>query len=168
MDASATGLDLTGTDCSDGLARCTGGQVMVSRAAHVPSPCGGRGERGPACACPWDVRGRCASGCAVEGLEAIASPDAAMAQLCRAREPVARPRAPTDPPASVCARTGVACVDGIVVACAAIGRPAETLGVCLYGCESGVGLPDDVSPGAPAIADGAAAILCRRSHAERQ
>jgi hypothetical protein len=160
---------LGGTDCSDGLARCVGGRVEISRAAHVPDPCGGPGEsRGEACTCPWDVVGRCDTTCAVEGLEVLARAELARVQLCRSRTQVARPRLPTDPQPRVCAHEGVVCRDGLVEACARAGLPSTVLAVCSYGCQPAVGMVDDVTPGARAIADGAAEILCRRDDAERR
>lgn len=164
-------LDLSGTDCSDGLLRCTGGRVEASRAAHLPHPCGAArmGEREPACQCPWDVVGACPSGCASDGLEAIGAPtDAGVAQLCRPDVPVARPVLPGDPiPIDICAHEGVACVDGIVRTCEAPGQPVRALAMCLDGCQRHVGI-DDVDPGALTNPDGLVSILCQRGHAERR
>ena len=169
-------LGLEGTDCSDGLLRCVGGNVEASRAAHVPYPCRAeqRGERRIACECPWDVVGRCASGCASEGLEALGAPtDAGVAQLCRPDAPVARPFLPGDPASStICTIEGVACVDGIVRACQAPGHVSRPLATCLMGCQSHVGIDTwggaETDPGAPRDLDGVVSILCRRDHAERR
>ncbi|MBX3224064.1 MAG: hypothetical protein KF795_26350 [Labilithrix sp.] len=169
-------LGLEGTDCSDGLLRCVGGDVEASRARHLPYPCGAtkRGENQPACACPWEVIARCATGCASEGLEAIGEPsDAGAAQLCRPDAPIARPVLPGDPiPDAICTTEGVACVDGIVRACEAPGHTARALATCLHGCASHVGIDawvgDDAVPGAPKDPDGVVSILCRRDHAERR
>ncbi len=163
-------LDLSGTDCSDGLLRCRDGRVEASRAAHVPAACGGgrTGERQPACECPWDVVATCASGCASDGLEVIGAPtDAGTAQLCRPDVPVARPVLPGDPiPNEICATAGVACVDGIVRTCEAAGHPARPLATCLDGCQPHVGI--DVEPGETKNPDGLVSILCQRRHAERR
>ncbi len=164
-------LDLSGTDCSDGLLRCVEGRVEASRTAHLPYPCGAEnaGERQRACACPWDVVASCPSGCASEGLEVIGAPtDAGAAQLCRPDAVVARPVLPGDPiPNEVCPREGVACVDGIVRACEGPGLPTRALATCLNGCQSHVGI-DDVDPGAWKNPDGLVSILCQRGHAERR
>lgn len=163
-------LDLSGTDCSDGLLRCRDGHVEASRAAHLLHPCGGRksGERGPACECPWDLVATCPSGCASEGLEVLgAATDAGTAQLCRPDAPVARPVLPGDPiGADICAAAGVACVDGIVRICEATGQPTRALATCLHGCQPHVGI--DIEPGESTNPDGLVSILCLRGHAERR
>jgi hypothetical protein len=170
------GLELAGTDCSDGLLRCVGGRIEASRLAHLPHPCGadrsGEAHRA-ACACPWDPLGRCASGCAVDGLEVLGAPsDAGAAQLCRPDAPVARPLLPDDPaPTEVCAGRSVACVDGIVRTCEAAGRVTRPLAVCLHGCAMAVAIDstgDTADPGAAARPDGLVAILCQRDQAERR
>lgn len=168
-------LDLTGTDCSDGLLRCRDGRVEASRAAHLPYPCGaGRsGERPAACECPWDAVAACPSGCVRDGLEVIGAPDAGTEQLCRPDFPVARPVLPGDPiPSEICAGEGVACADGIVRVCEAPGQPVRALATCLNGCQPHVGIDIDpgidIGHGAPKDPDGLASILCRRRHAERR
>jgi len=169
-------LDLTGTDCSDGLLRCRDGRVEASRTAHLPHPCGAArsGERQVACECPWDVVAACPSGCASEGLEVLGAPDAGVVDaLCRPDEPVARPILPGDPiPSEICAREGVACVDGSVRICEAPGQPVRLLARCLEGCQPHVGIDVDpgieTEPGASTNLDGLASILCRRRHAERR
>lgn len=154
-------LGLEGTDCSGGLARCEDGVVMASRTARVPASCAegiAPEDREQACACPWEVALRCETGCAVPGLVAAVSVSDA-AQLCRPRSPVLRDIAPGDPTsAAICAEPGLDCVDGVVRACEAAGRPARLLGACIHGCAVRVA----VDPGDWAIADGAAVILCRR------
>lgn len=160
-------VDLGGTDCSDGLVRCSGDRVEASRLAHLPHPCGGSPEGQGSCACPWDVVARCASGCAVPELVAIADPDAGAAQLCRPERPVARPILPGDPAAleaRICADRSVVCRDGVVRICDAPGAAERAVAACIAGCATEIA----VDHGASAIGDGVAAILCRRDHAERR
>ena len=178
--ASGSGLDpslLSGTDCSDGLARCVDGRVEVSRLAHLPAACGslksGAPEKaGAACACPWDAVSQCA--CAEPGMEIVAAPDVASEQLCRPAEVVARPLSAVDaPPSDVCSSAGTECRDGFLRACDAPGRPVRALGICVNGCESRVALAAEPSAapaagGASPTLDGIAGILCRRAHAERR
>ena len=152
-------------DCSDGLARCFSGQVAVSIAGHVPSPCTAPKELPGACTCAWAPAGSCAAGCVKEGLQVEATREAAVEQLCATPEPVLRPATPAETAqVTICAEEGVSCVEGVVRACVARGQPARLAGVCVSGCASGVALePGDVLTG-----DGAASILCRRAHAERR
>ncbi len=161
----AAAFDLGGTDCSDGLARCFSGQVAVSIAGHVPSPCTAPKELPGACTCAWAPAGSCAAGCVKEGLQVEATREAAVEQLCATPEPVLRPATPAETAqVTICAEEGVSCVEGVVRACVARGQPARLAGVCVSGCASGVALePGDVLTG-----DGAASILCRRAHAERR
>ena len=64
----------------------------------------------------------------------------------------------------VCANTGIDCIDGVVRACDAIGRPVRTLAICLYGCDEAVGFVDgEEALLATASLDGLTAIVCRRS-----
>ena len=165
-------LDLSGTDCSDGLLRCRDGRVEASRAAHLPHPCGSRkpAEQGSACDCPWDFVATCPSGCAIEGLDVFGgggANDGGAAQLCRPDVPVARPFFPGDPvPNEICASEHVACVDGIVRTCERPGQPVRPLAICLFGCQPHVGV--DIEPGEPVNLDGLASILCQRDQAERR
>jgi hypothetical protein len=162
---SGPSVELGGTDCSDGLARCTDGNVEISLMGHVPHPCAAPKERSAACACPWKVAGRCSAGCVSEGLEVAAAPEVALVQLCAPVEAVSRPVLATEATVvTICADDGVSCVDGIVRSCAARGQPAQLVSVCVHGCAPGATLdPDDLRTG-----NGPAAILCRRAHAERQ
>jgi hypothetical protein len=164
-DAAATTLDLGGTDCSDGLARCSAGQVEVSIAGHVPHPCTAPQERPGACACPWQHAGSCAAGCVKDGLEVVAAPEIAREQLCASTAMVLRPATVAESAAvTICADDSVSCIDGMVRVCPAPGQPARLAGACANGCATGISLDQgDVVAG-----DGAAAILCRRAHAERQ
>jgi hypothetical protein len=163
----ASDLDLAGTDCADGLARCVGGSVEVSRLAHVPHPCAAPGDRPGACACPWDVAARCAEGCAGEGVEVLAAAPIAVAQLCRPNEPVVRPLGLADPAEEgVCSDREIACKRGRIVTCDAAGQPPRAVAACLHGCAFSIGLSSD--HGAAPTLDGAAAILCRRRDAERR
>jgi hypothetical protein len=86
QDRRRAGLDLSGTDCPVGLARCVAGRVEVSRGGFVPYPCvppaGASGpEKRAACECGWDSAGACATGCAAEGFEIVAGAEPARAQL---------------------------------------------------------------------------------------
>lgn len=165
------GTSLGGTDCSDGLVRCVEGRVEASRLAHLPHPCGSMKEGRNECVCPWDTVRICASGCAVEGLVAIADPDAGSQQLCRV-EPAAlgaivRPPLPGDPAflaPRICNDVRLACIEGAVRSCTGAGSPEQVLAVCLHGCDPGIA----IDHGESVIDDGAAAILCRRAHAERR
>lgn len=165
------GGTLAGTDCSDGLVRCVEGRVEASRLAHLPHPCGSLKEGRNECACPWDTVATCGQGCAVEGLVAIADPDAGGRQLCRV-EPAAfgaviRPPLPGDPgivSPRICNDVGVDCIEGSVRSCSGAGTPEQVLAVCVHGCDPGIA----IDHGERMIGDGAAAILCRRAHAERR
>jgi hypothetical protein len=162
---AAPSFDLQGTDCSDGLARCVEGRVETSVAAHVPHPCTPSREKPGSCECPWQVAGRCEAGCVKDGVEVVATPDVARAQLCAATEPLLRPLLPAETASvSICADEGVSCVDGVVRACATRGQPAAAIGGCAHGCAAGIG----VEPGDVLTGNGCAAILCRRTHAERR
>jgi hypothetical protein len=161
---AAGSFDLGGTDCSDGLARCTGGRVEVSVAGHLPFPCAA-GEKSGACACAWQAAGTCPTTCLKDGLEVVAAAAVARVQLCAPPEPAARPLLPSESAAvPICADESAACVDGIVRACAGPGQPARLVAACVGGCAPGIGVEaDDLLTN-----DGAAAILCRRAHAERR
>jgi hypothetical protein len=162
--ADAGGFDLGGTDCSDGLARCTAGRVESSVAGHLPFPCAA-GEKSGACACTWRAAGECPAGCLKDGLEVVAAAEVARIQLCAPTEPALRPLLPSESAVvSICADESVACVDGVVRTCAGPGQPARLVAACVGGCAPGIGVePDDVLTN-----DGVAAILCRRAHAERR
>ena len=153
-DAGGGAFDLGGTDCSDGLARCVDGRVEVSLAAHVTQA-----------ECPWQNVGTCPSGCVTSGLEVVATADVARVQLCKAEEPLLRPVLPSETSVvTICADEGVTCADAVVRTCAVRGQPARLVSACVSGCASGIG----VEPGDVLTSDGAAAILCRRAHAERR
>jgi hypothetical protein len=183
QDRRRAGLDLSGTDCPVGLARCVAGRVEVSRGGFIPYPCapppGASGpEKRAACECGWDQAGSCATGCAADGFEVVADAETARAQLCRPELPVARPFGPADPPLpGVCADEGIACVDGVVRLCEGAGKPLRPLALCAQGCAVTVGVPEgsvsathtDTGGAGPArTGDGVAEILCRRAHAERR
>lgn len=165
-------IDLGGTDCSDGLARCVHGTLEVSRLAHLPSPCvspGASPERSAAaCACPWESAGPCRQGCALEGALVVVPPEAARAQLCKPApdELTARPpRADELARVDVCPEDGARCRDGIVHRCERAGSPSRVLGACMLGCATEVA---GVEAGEAETTDGLLAILCRRSTAERR
>jgi hypothetical protein len=192
------GIDLSGSDCSDGLLRCVDGRVEASRAAHLPEPCdpAARPEGDP-CACPYDLVLTCALGCAAEGMDVIGAPtDAGAAQLCRPAAPSARGLGPSDVVApEICAEEGYRCADGIVRMCARRGQPSRPTARCVNGCQTLVALPAELAGGGANIPngpsaggndtdtvhgaltsyhgatvnpDGVASILCRRVDAERR
>jgi len=162
--SNAGAIDLGGTDCSGGLARCVGGQVELSLAAHLPARCA-PGERAAGCACPWQLGPRCATGCVRDGLEIAAEGPGAAEQLCNANDPVVRaPLATELTDVTVCADESVVCAGGLVRACAARGQPSRIVAACVHGCAAGV----ELEPGDLLTGDGPAAILCRRAHAERR
>lgn len=166
---SSPSLDLGGTDCSDGLARCVDGQIQVSVVAHVPHPCGA-GEKGArGCECPWRpaTASPCPQGCAKDGLEVVAEESIAREQLCAAppAAPATRPMLATElTTVTICAAEAITCEQGIVTVCAARGQPARRVAACVDGCAPGVAL----DPGVDVTSDGVASILCRRAHAERR
>lgn len=161
---SHVGEALFGTDCSGGLVRCVGGRVEASLAGAVAHPCGPRAaETKHRCECAWELVGACPAGCAYEGLEVAASPDAGVEQLCGSLSPSARAPLPGEAPASgICADARVACVDGAVHACDGAGSPVRLVAVCLGGCHPDIG----VIHGGAADLDGAVSVLCRRTHVD--
>jgi hypothetical protein len=145
---------LNGIDCADGLARCSGGVVEVSRRAVLPQPCHGTPEQ---CACPWERVGECERACVADGVEAIVDRDRALPQLC-APEPdagsVVLPAA-GDPPRGCDEGQAYRCEGGAVTAC----RENAVVARCASGCVvEGAGLDDD----APVSREAACAILCSR------
>jgi hypothetical protein len=168
---------MNAVDCPDGLARCIGGVVEVSRVSHYELPCTGSPET---CLCPWDSLGDCPRGCAAEGVEAVIPRDRAFAQLCAPdpadpTEAFARPSPGVAPPPGACETGGVRCVGSLVVAChesadpragaapgvadgVADGVTARTIATCLHGCaHEGDAIDEE------AVADEAAVrILCAR------
>lgn len=172
----SSAVDLGGTDCSDGLARCNDGQVEVSVAAHLPHPCA-PGEKtspkahGP-CECPWRrIAGVCPRGCAKDGLEVVAEEAVAATQLCAPdpAAPVVRELLATElTTVTICADESVSCEAGVVTVCTARGQPARRIAGCVHGCLAGPGGSVSIDPGDLLTSDGAASILCRRAHAERR
>jgi hypothetical protein len=166
---------LSGTDCSDGLLRCTDGIVEASRAAHLSARCGGRGE-GAACLCPWDVVFRCPRGCAEDALEWTATDlDAGVSKLCRPDAPRARPLLIGDSwTAEMCAERSVRCVGNIVRFCRAPGAPSEPLAMCLFGCDARMSFVNEDAleegEGRPSAArsEAIASVLCKDDQAERK
>ncbi|MBX3230929.1 MAG: hypothetical protein KIT84_36330 [Labilithrix sp.] len=168
--STARGIDLTGTDCSDGLLRCRAGAVEASRVAHLPGSCvkGVNPEKtGAACVCPWDVVATCASGCADEEVEVTSSSDVVARQLCRPATPVARPvLGEDDASIDVCSDDGFTCRASIVRACDGAGMASRPLARCIHGCALDVAV--EIAGDGPARNPaGVIAILCRRSDAER-
>ena len=162
-------IDLSGTDCSDGLLRCHQGHVEASRTSHVSARCGeGQSpeKKASECVCPWDLVTACT--CVLEGVEISASPDAGARQLCRPEQPVARPVLGSDDASvTVCADEGTTCRDGIVRVCDAPAAVSRTVAYCIFGCAPGVSLLE-TEDGPTANLDGVISILCQRSDAERR
>jgi hypothetical protein len=172
-------MPLHAIDCPDGLARCVGGTIEVSKAARLVQPCAG-GPESKQCVCPWDAVDSCARGCASEGTEIVASRERASSRLCAPdpANPVARPAVGAAAPPSACAGSDpdapeFRCVQSLVVAC---GQPAVVPGVtagpsqgqaptpvpviaaCLRGCaEDG-----EILPAEGTGAENATRILCAR------
>jgi len=147
---------LNAVDCPDGLARCAGGVVEVSRLARIPQPCTGSPE---GCACPWERAADCDRGCAADGLEVVIPRSQAPVQLC-APTPDAGPLAVAPPPPGETPRGCeegqlYRCVAGDVIAC----RDNAVAAHCVHGCfAEDAALDDDVDVGREA----AFAILCSR------
>ena len=161
----AAAFDLAGTDCSDGLGRCSEGRVEVSVAGHVPHPCSAPRERPGSCECAWRAIASCDAGCVKDGLEVLATADVAAVQLCAPIEPLLRPLLPSEATTvTICADEGVSCVEGVVRVCDHRGQPAQLVAGCAHGCAGGIAIDlEDLRTG-----DGRAVILCRRAHAERR
>ena len=144
-------LPLNGVDCPDGLARCVGGVVEVSRASHYTLPCT---DPQAGCTCPWDSLGPCALGCAADGVEVVAAPERALAQLCATdpANPVARPIAEAAMPPGACEDVGATtasrptaggpstpeertyrCLASVVVTCSSFGG-GKAVAACAHGC----------------------------------
>jgi hypothetical protein len=174
-DPKTAHADLAGTDCSDGLLRCAGGEVEASRIAHLPARCGQvKKSRSPEktdteCACPWDPITHCRTGCGAEGVEVTgAKSDANGFQLCRPEQPSARPVLGSDDASvDVCSEASTTCRDGIVRMCSGAGQAARNVAYCIFGCAPGLSV-DDEGDGPAANPDGLISILCRRSDAERR
>jgi len=166
-------LPLSGVDCPDGLARCVGGVVEVSRASHYTLPCA---DPQAGCMCPWDSLGPCPLGCAADGVEVVVPPERALAQLCATdpASPVARPIAPTAMPPGACDDVRESteppttpagpstpdenvyrCLASIVVACSSSGG-RKAVAACVRGCFHDGDTVDEEE----ADPDEAARILC--------
>jgi hypothetical protein len=162
-------IDMSGTDCSDGLLRCQHGQVEASRTSHLSARCGeGQSpeKKASECVCPWDVVASCA--CAIEGVEISALPDVGARQLCRPEQPVARPAlASDDASVTVCADEGTTCREGFVRVCDGPASVSRTVAYCIFGCATGIQLVE-TDDGPAANLDGVISILCQRSDAERR
>jgi hypothetical protein len=149
-------------DCPDGLARCIGGVVEVSRVARVPQPCPPGAEK-KTCTCPWDAVDKCDRGCAAEGAEVVAPPDRAAARVCASDplNPVARPAPLAVAPSGACDDDGYRCVQSLVVACDEAedaGWRARVVAACARGCvHEGESLREE-----EADFEGATRILCAR------
>jgi hypothetical protein len=154
---------LRSVDCADGLARCVGGVVEVSRLSSHPDPCSGPRE---ACECPWDRLEACSQGCVAEDVEVVLPRERAQAQLC-APDPGAAYSLPvrgrsadtSDPSASAdeetCGDDRYACAASAILSC----EPSpHVVARCLKGCAvEGVSLEDDSVTEAVAVA-----LLCAR------
>jgi len=157
--SSKHAVTFNGVDCPDGLARCIGGVVEVSRVSHYALPCSGPAE---ACMCPWDSVGACPAGCAADGVEAVVPRERALAQLCASdpAHPVARPVLPNASPPGACddGVTGYRCLASIVVACTAsdAGVRPRAVAACVHACAPGGDAIDEDD----ATDEGASRILC--------
>lgn len=141
-------------DCPPGLARCVGSVVELSQAFRHPEPCTGPAER---CACPWEILGRCESGCVADDLEVPILADRATRQLCSpspAEPPAAYPPPLRIPTLEVCGDERYRCDGGRVVECG----PPRLIAICNRGCaEEGETLDDATLNGPMAIL-----LLCDR------
>ncbi len=149
-------------DCPDGLARCMGGVVQVSRLARRPSPCRGSPE---SCACPWAVLDRCPSAaCVADGLTTALPVNRAAKQLC-APGPVSAPFSRPGPPSNsvlpplpeACEAAAFVCLGALVVACEPSPR---AVGTCIAGCTPEPSLDGPASSGLSDLQ--ALALLCER------
>jgi hypothetical protein len=141
-------------DCPDGLARCSGGVVEVSRLARITQPCKGTAEQ---CTCGWERVGECDRGCVVDELVAVVDRTAAFRQLCALEADAAAPaRLIAAPPASQCEEEDLyRCAGSAIVACA----DRAVVALCAKGCATeGGSLGTDV----PVSREAAFAILCTR------
>ena len=141
-------------DCPDGLARCSGGVVQVSKLASIPLPCTGPVEH---CTCPWERAMECNAGCVADDVEVVLDVTRAGRQLCappRDAAPTVR-ALPTPSPAACEEEQLYRCVGGGVVACA----ENALVATCVRGCVTeGAALDRDVAVSREA----AFAILCSR------
>jgi hypothetical protein len=141
-------------DCPDGLARCEGGGVWVSRIAVIPYPCN---KPPPACECPWERVADCEGACVADGVEQVVDRQRARAQLC-APAPDAGPfvlRFGDATPAPACDEGArFSCADSNVVDCG----HTRVVGRCLRGCAA-----ESISAEDEGIdREAAFAILCSR------
>jgi hypothetical protein len=152
---SSGSLPMNAVDCPDGLARCTEGNVFVSRLAMIPQPCR---RPPPQCDCPWERVAACDTTCAAEGAEVAVESALAARQLCL----------PASDAAIVMHSTGALpappgcsdgqlyrCVDSDVIAC----HENAVIGRCSLGCFAPGASVDD---GEPVNREAAFAILCSR------
>lgn len=141
-------------DCPDGLGRCSGGVVEVSRLTSIPQPCKGSPE---SCACPWDRLGDCEEGCVVDDVDVVIERDVALRQLCAPHGDagaVARVL-PEQSPAGCDEAELYRCVGGSIIAC----KEHAVVASCARGCvRDGASLDDDT----PVRREAAFAILCSR------
>lgn len=143
---SSSGLQLDLVDCPDGLARCEGGEVMVSRLARVASTT----------ACPWESQGTCATRCLAEGLIVDLPKASAKAQLCAAppsASPVWLPPA-TESPLFGCDEGEFRCSANVVRRCS--GNVQRAVAACVDGCAE---VSEGIEVGS---VDAAAGVLCKR------
>ncbi len=149
---------LAAIDCPDGLARCSDGNIEVSRLARVAGAC-----RGPesACGCPWEPLGRCQDACVANGLEVVMGRGHAGVQLCAARVGTVLAGPPAMDVVDV-----PGCDDGQLYRCVAgdvVDCPRHAVvGSCLRGCVPGTDGIDGASGEPGPDREGAFAILCSR------
>jgi hypothetical protein len=141
-------------DCPAGLARCVGGIVQMSRAFRHPEPCKGSPE---ACACPWQIEGRCSGGCVADDIAIPFTRVQALAQLCTpgAGDPtVGGPPPLGTPPPMVCGDERYRCSGSTVVSCDASRAASQgrIVAFCTRGCvEEGTALDDESLTDATAV-----------------
>jgi hypothetical protein len=143
-------------DCPPGLARCVGGVVQMSQAFRHPEPCKGSPE---ACACPWQIVGRCDTRCVSDDVSIPFTPGQALTQLCTpgAGDPAVGNPPPMGTPAPVaCGDERYRCSGSKVVSCGA--GDTKIVAFCARGCvEEGTTLDDEAVSDASAVL-----LLCAR------
>ena len=161
--SAARALAANVVDCPDGLARCSGGSVEVSRLAMIPQPC-----RGPqsVCACPWESVAACERGCVVEGLEVVMDRAQAMAQLCAPEVDAVLAGPPAGDGGPERAMDLVGCDEGQLYRCAS-GRVVDcavhtAVASCVGGCSEESAFIEDGIEVHVVTREAAFAILCSR------
>ena len=138
-------------DCPDGLARCSGGIVEVSRLMTIPQPCKGTPEQ---CSCQWDRGGECEQGCVADDVEVVVDRPLT-AQLCAPTVDAGPLTRPGSQVAECDEDTLFRCTGGAVVSC----LDHAVVAFCQHGCfQEGTDIGGEV----PLSREAAFAILCSR------